>query len=81
MRYIYETVQVPPSINVGKKDKGNEAGAYLREIINSKANDNWEFVSVENIGVSTSPGCLAALFGKKEEYTLYYVIIFRREVA
>ncbi|OCG07940.1 DUF4177 domain-containing protein [Gilliamella sp. wkB178] len=81
MSYIYETVQVPPNINVGKKDKGNEAGAYLLEIINAKAKDNWEFVSVESIGVSTSPGCLASLFGKKEEYSLYYVIVFRREVA
>lgn len=59
MSYIYETVQIPPNINVGKKDKGNEAGAYLREIINNKANDNWEFVSVESVGVRTSPGCLA----------------------
>lgn len=81
MRYLYETVQIPPNINVGKKDKGNEAGAYLREIINDKANDNWEFVSVESVGVRTSPGCLASLLGKKEEYSIYYVIIFRREVA
>lgn len=81
MSYIYETVQIPPNINVGKKDKGNEAGAYLREIINNKADDNWEFVSVESVGVRTSPGCLAALLGKKEEYSIYYVIIFRREVA
>jgi len=79
-KYIYETVQIPPNINVGKQDKGNEAGAYLSNIINQKAQNSWEFVSVESIGVSTSPGCLASFFGKKSEYYLYYVIVFKREV-
>lgn len=81
MNYIYDTVQVPPNIDIGQKEKSNEAEAYLREIINSKAKDNWEFDSVKSIATPTSPGCLASLLGKKVEYYTTYVIVFRREVA
>lgn len=79
-KYIYETVQIPPNIQMDKREKGNEAAGYLRNVLNQKANDGWEFQSVEIIGVAVQPGCFEALKGTKQSFTNYYVIVFRREV-
>lgn len=80
MSYVYETVQVPPNIEIGKKEAGNEAATYLKQVLNKKAAEGWEFQSVEMIGVQVAPGCLEALKGTKTSFTNYYVIVFRREV-
>lgn len=80
MNYEYKMVQIPPNIAVEmKKHKGNEAAAYLESVVNKYAADGWEFYHVDSIGVALQPGCLSALFGKKEEHNLYYVITFRKE--
>lgn len=80
-KYHYDTVQIPLDFKVARKDKNNKAGAYLRYAINQKAEDNWEFVSVENIELKTKPGCLGALIGRKSQHVIHSVIVFRREVA
>lgn len=78
--YKYKMVQIPPNIAVKMKGhKGNEAAAYLEEIVNQYAEEGWEFYRVDSIGVELQPGCLAALFGKKAEDSLYYVVTFRME--
>ncbi|NLU34838.1 MAG: DUF4177 domain-containing protein [Wolinella succinogenes] len=73
-------VQIPPNIVVEmKKHKGNEAAAYLESVVNKYASEGWEFHRIDSIGVALQPGCFAALSGKKEEHSLYYVISFRKE--
>lgn len=73
-------VQIPPNIAVEmKKHKGNEAAAYLESVVNKYASEGWEFHRIDSIGVALQPGCFAALSGKKEEHSLYYVISFRKE--
>lgn len=80
MKYEYQMVQVPPNISVdARKHKGNEAAVYLQRVVDTHAQDGWEFHRVDSIGVQTTAGCLAALFGKKAEFSHYYVISFRRE--
>ena len=75
----YKMVQVPPNIEVqAKQHKGNEAAAYLENVVNSYALDGWEFYRVDAIGVKVMPGCLAGLFGKKEAFSTYYVITLRK---
>ncbi|QDQ89155.1 DUF4177 domain-containing protein [Alcaligenaceae bacterium SJ-26] len=77
--YEYKMIQVPPNIEVNsKKHKGNEAAVYLEQIVNAQARDGWEFHRVDEIGVSVSPGCIAAFLGQKSQLSLYYVISFRR---
>jgi hypothetical protein len=71
-------VQVPPNVEVGAKHKGNEAAAYLEGIVNSMAQDGWEFFRVDQIGVNVRPGCIAGLLGQKDSYSIYYVITFRK---
>lgn len=77
--YQYKMVQVPPNIEVkAKKQKGNEAAAYLQSIVNANASDGWEFYRVDTIGVSVRPGCIASLLGQKEALINYYVVSFRK---
>jgi len=78
--YEYKMVQVPPNIEVqAKNQKGNEAAAYLDKIVNSHAQDGWEFYRVDAIGVNVKPGCLAGLLGQKSALTTYYVVSFRKK--
>lgn len=79
-KYIYETVQIPPNIQMDRAENGTEAATYLKRVLNRKAEDGWEFQSVEAVGVSVKPGCLESLKGTKQTFTNYYVIVFRREV-
>lgn len=78
--YKYKMVQVPPNISVEMKNhKGNEAAAYLENVVNKYASQGWEFYRIDSIGVDLKPGCFAALGGQKAESNLYYVITFRME--
>lgn len=80
MPYVYSTVQIPPNIQMNKRESGNEAATYLQDVLNKKGAEGWEFQSVEAIGVAVKPGCFEALKGTKQTFTNYYVIVFRREV-
>lgn len=77
--YIYKMVQVPPNIEVrAKEHRGNEAAVYLENVVNTYAEDGWEFYRIDTIGVSVKAGCLDALFGKKDVLSSFYVISLRK---
>ena len=79
MSFEYKMVQVPPTISVDmKKHKGNEAAKYMEMIVNEQVRNGWEFYRVDSIGVDVQPGCLASLFGKKSQESIYYVMTFRK---
>lgn len=80
MAYTYKMVQIPPNIEVNKKEKHNAAAYYLQNVVNEYPEDGWEFLRVDEIGVQEKPGCLAALFGQKSFPVNYYVITFRKPV-
>ena len=81
MKYTYKMVQIPPNISVdSRKKKGGEAAYYLQNVVNEHAEDGWEFQRIDQIGVQTTAGCLAGLFGHKASFNTYHVISFRREV-
>lgn len=73
--YEYKMIQIPPAIKVGTEDKGNEAAAYLSQVVNKSTVEGWEFQRVDSIGVEVTPGCFN---GNKNLHTTYYVITFRR---
>jgi hypothetical protein len=80
MAYQYKMMQVPPVIKIKAKEyQGGEAAAYMEEIVNQEAQTGWEFYRVDTLGVYTQAGCIAALFGGKDELFEYYVITFRKE--
>jgi hypothetical protein len=79
MAVQYKMVQIPPDITVqAKAHKGNEAAAYLEQVVNQYAAQGWEFYRVDPIGVEVRPGCLAGLLGAKTSEYVYYVITFRK---
>ena len=79
MAYEYRMVQVPPNIQVKKKEyAGNEAAMYLQTIATEQTAQGWEFYRVDTIGIKLQPGCLGALFGQRESIVNYYVVTFRR---
>ena len=79
MAFQYKMMQIPQDVTVKmKQQRGNEAAAYLEAIANEQSSQGWEFYRVDEVGVLARPGCLGALFGRKAEYTLYYVVTFRQ---
>jgi len=79
MAYQYKMIQIPQDVTVKMKEqRGNEAAAYLEAIANDRAAEGWEFYRVDEVGVLARPGCLGFLFGRRAEYTVYYVVTFRR---
>ncbi len=83
--YTYRMVQIPPNLVVAAKgmfkqapDPSTLAATYLQQIVNSEAQQGWEFFRVDSVGVKSEPGCLAALGGAKTIDTVYYVITLRR---
>lgn len=75
--FTYKMVQIPPGIVLQKQSDG-AAAAYLQNVVNSMADDGWEFYRVDPIGVSIQPGCLGFLMGRQPSNTTYHVITFRR---
>jgi len=81
----YRMIQIPPNVSLtakklfGKAPSTSEVAAkYLEHVVNEEAQGGWEFLRVDTIGVSSSPGCLASLFGAKETIVSYYVITFKK---
>jgi hypothetical protein len=54
------------------------AAKQLEELINGQAQQGWEFVRVETIDTSVSPGCLAALLGGRAAVVSFNMVVFRR---
>lgn len=79
MNYEYQMVQATTTVK--GVAAGQEAAQYLEDLVNQKAQQGWEFYRIDNIGVEEKPGCLGSLFGKKANYTEYYVVTFRRPTS
>jgi len=78
-------VQIPPNVAIAAKGMFGKApaptevaAAYLEKTVNDMASQGWEFQRIDPIGVISSPGCIAGIFGAKESVSTYYVITFRR---
>ncbi len=77
--YQYKMVQIPPNVSVQMKSaKGQEAAVYLQQVVNSHAQEGWEFYRVDGVGVQENPGCFGSAFGQQSVQYLVYVITFRR---
>jgi hypothetical protein len=66
---------------VGKIKGSGSAGdvsAQLQSIINEVAATGWELVTMADVGIEVSPGCIGKLFGKDSDYLRYDQLIFRR---
>jgi hypothetical protein len=83
----YKMVQIPPNISLAAKtmtgrapDPSQAAAQYLESAVNNMAKDGWNFERVDQIGVTTRPGCLAGGLGSSAtQHLTYYVITFSKE--
>ena len=65
----------------GAVEDAGEVSKQLSAIINIRANDGWEFVSLTDVNIEIKPGCLAGLLGNKTAYIPFDQIIFRRAIS
>ncbi len=81
-QYEYKCVPVPEVIGTGKKGKNAHSQAVVeyQSLINSSAQGGWELDMIDSVTSYQSPGCLAGIFGSKEEAVTFKMLIFRREV-
>jgi hypothetical protein len=78
MEYIYKCIPAPETIMIGK-DSHIRAVEEYEAIINENAVNGWEFFTTDYIYSKQKPGCLGALFGKKEEEMRFKLLIYRKE--
>jgi len=75
----YKTVAAPIEIKAGKKDSMNQLVAAYAKIIDAEAVGGWSLDKIDEIVITKSNGCLAALQGNPETKTLVKVFIFKHE--
>lgn len=73
----YMMVQMPRTFKF-QSHQGNEAAIFLQDLVNQYADQGWQFYRVDELGVVSSPGCLASLLGAKEVVIPYYIVTFKR---
>ena len=65
------------------KIKGNQSAAdvsnQLEGLINEGAKEGWQFEQVNNVNIQVQPGCLAGLFGAKEDYVRFDMVVFKKD--
>lgn len=59
--------------------QGERVDTQVEKVINDHAAQGWTFVSYQAVHAHVKPGCLAGLFGRKEELLSQDVLIFSRQ--
>lgn len=78
MNFEYKCVSAPMNLIIKKQSDMDKAVANFADIINKEAVQGWEFYTMEQIACTVPAGCLASIFGKKEDTTYSNMLIFRR---
>lgn len=75
----YKTVPGPVGLRIGQKDSYEKAVKSYADIIEREAVGGWELECIQQIPVVREAGCLSALFGKKDEYVEFNMLVFKKE--
>lgn len=75
----YKTVAGPVGLTIGSKDSYSDAVKQYAAIIDKEAVGGWKLDCIQEIPVTKSAGCLAALFGKKDETVYFNMLVFCKE--
>lgn len=75
----YKCVPGPKKLVVNSPNDMDQAVGLFADLINQHCVDGWDFFALEDIVVTSRPGCLAGLWGAKETTTLYNMLIFKRQ--
>ena len=76
----YKAVPAPIGFEVkaGETAGAQKACQAYAEILQREADDGWEFVSIQQIPVTETVGCFAALLGQKGGTTYFNMLIFKK---
>ncbi len=74
----YKTVAAPKEIVITGDDYSLAVKSYS-ELINREATDGWRLHSIETICVTSKPGCLAGLMGKKADSINFNMLVFEKD--
>ena len=75
----YKTVAGPIELRIKGKESYADAVKQYAAIIDREAVGGWELDCIQPIPVTHEPGCLASLFGKKEETAIFNMLVFAKE--
>jgi hypothetical protein len=76
----YKTVPGPQIMTISKKGDEAAAVAQFADVINREAAQGWKLVTIEELSVEKSNGCIASLQGNPVTRISYKMLIFSREV-
>lgn len=75
----YKTVAGPVGLTIGSRDSYTDAVKQYAAIIDREAVGGWKLDCIQEIPVTRSVGCLAALFGKKDETVFFNMLVFSKD--
>jgi hypothetical protein len=81
MNYEYKTVQFTAQLKGGVlSTKGESIDSQLLSVINQHIGKGWEYYSMEVVHIYVKAGCLASIFGRKDEVLFQDVLVFRKQI-
>lgn len=75
----YKTVAGPVGLTISGKETYADAVKQYAAIIDKEAVGGWKLDCIQEIPVTRSAGCLASLFGKKDETVYFNMLVFCKE--
>jgi hypothetical protein len=81
-RYEYLVVPFIGEVKTGffSKEGPETASRQLQTVINSYAQQGWDFDQLCQITILTKPGCLGSMFGREATPVVFDQVIFRKTV-
>ena len=81
MKYDYAFVPVSQWLTKKTDDTsmGQALANHIKDIVQKLSNEGWEYYRSDSYTVNEKPGCLAVLFGAKEQVANYNLLVFRKE--
>jgi len=80
MQYEYNIVQFTAQLKGGILGaKGESIESQFQKFVNGNTIDNWEYYRMDTVHAYVKAGCLATIFGRKDEVVYQDVAVFRRE--
>lgn len=76
----YKVVHFVPKLEHGVLGgaKGAAVEQQVQDLLNQNASQGWELVDYDAVHVHVAAGCLAGLFGKKDQTIEYDIMIFAK---
>ncbi len=75
----YKCIPAPVGLVMDRNGSYNNAVNSYADIINRETQGGWELMFIQSVPVTKQAGCLASLFGVKNETTFFNMLVFVHE--